>query len=80
MTFSEDATIGLGASLGAKISIWAEGCCIEGHRGVACIEPKLIRVKRRGGYLSVEGEGLAIASLTPYEIYVRGHIHRVEFA
>lgn len=59
------------------VHVWQGGCVVEGHRGLLTYTPTLVRVRRRKGAVTIEGERLGIVAVTCDEIWLTGAVHSV---
>ena len=76
MAWREDLSDLIG-DLSVGVHVYAGGSVIEGHHGILTYTPDCVKVRRRRGAVTVEGEGLRVRQITRDEVWVSGTVKAV---
>lgn len=77
MAWSEQIGREFGTSVG--VHVYDDGCLVEGHRGLLTCTPQSVRVRRRRGSVTIEGQALVVRTVTRDEVWVGGRIEAVHW-
>jgi len=59
------------------VHVWQGGSLVEGHRGLLTYTPTVIKVRRRRGTVTLEGEDLSVRRVTRDEVWIAGVVKAV---
>ena len=76
MAWHEDLSTCFG-DLSVGVHVYGDGCVVEGHRGLLTYTPTLVKVRRRRGSVTLEGEGLTVCRITRDEVWLSGAVRAV---
>ena len=76
MAWREDLSYFI-SDLSVGVHVYLGGTVIEGHRGLLTYTPTCIKVRRRHGSVTLEGEGLSVRQITRDEIWIAGVVKAV---
>ena len=52
---------------------------VEQHQGILSFDPSCIRLRTKNGYLTIDGQNLALSSYGAQDAAITGQIRRLEF-
>jgi len=76
MAWREDLSYFI-SDLSVGVHIYQGGGVIEGHRGLLAYTPTCVKVRRRHGTVTVEGEALTVRQITRDEVWISGAVKAV---
>lgn len=65
------------SDLSVGVHVYRDGSVIEGHRGLLTYTPTCVKVRRRVGSVTIDGEGLFVRQITRDEIWIAGTVKAV---
>ena len=69
----------LNGFLPAEATTAQSALLVEQHQGILSFDPSCIRLRTKNGYLTIDGQNLALSSYGAQDAAITGQIRRLEF-
>lgn len=63
--------------LSTGVHVWGTDAVVEGHKGLLTYTPTLVKVRRKKGSVTIEGEGLSVRAVSRDEVWITGDVKAV---